>query len=186
MNNKRRISLAAVILGVATVGLALAGCTNQSVNNDQQSTNDQLLKYQKVQPVPQFDYSQYRQTVINVETAEVNGVATTTFMFNQGSTVPIMSCPSLGYPIASTAQLTNPLQVITSGGGVVEQQEPNGVYTGSSTGTYVVCVQSSGKTSIDYWEGFVYTVGGPAHWDSAKQQVVADGAPTVSSSKANK
>jgi hypothetical protein len=175
-----------IILMVVTAFLVVAGttaCTNSSVNNDQQSTNNQLLKYQKAQPVPQFDYSQYRQTIINVETAEVNGIATTSFMFNQGSAVPMMACPSLGYPIASTAQLTNPLQVINNSGGVVEQQEPNGVYTGTSTGTYVVCVLKSGKTSIDYWEGFVYTVGGPAHWDAVTGQVVSDGDPTVSSSK---
>lgn len=181
MYKKSKFVVAAIVLGVTMVTVALTGCTDQSVTNDQQTTNNQLLKYQKNQPVPQFDYSQYRQTIINVEKAEVNGVATTTFMYNMGSNVPVKVCPSLGYPIASTAQLTNPLQVINSSGGVVAQQEPNGVYTGSSTGTFVVCVQSSGKTSIDYWEGFVYTVGGPAHWDAATQQVVADGDPTVSS-----
>lgn len=186
MFNRRRSFLVSTIVAAAAVSLALTGCTDQSVTNDQVATNQQLLKYQKGQPVPQFDYSQYRQTVINVETAEANGIATTTFMFNQGAIAPFNSCPSIGYPIASTSQLTNPLQVVSSGGGVVEQQEPNGVYTGASTGTYVTCVQPNGKTQVNYWEGFVYTVGGAAHWDAKTQQIVSDGAPTVSSKKGNK
>ena len=170
-----------VLVAIVSVAVGLSGCGNQSIANDQNATNTQLLKYEQVQPVPQFDYSQYRQTVINIETAEVHGVATTTFMFNLGTKIPIMSCPSIGYPIASTAQLTNPLQAVGNSA-VVEQQEPNGVYTGSSTGTYVVCVGSGGKTSVDYWEGFVYTVGGPAHWDNVTGKVSADGPSTVSSS----
>ena len=181
MKIKRVSGMAAIAMGAVAAVALLTGCTQQSIQNDKNTTDSQLLKYQQAQPVPQFDFSQYRQTVINVETAEANGVATTTFMYNMGSAIPVRSCPSIGYPIASTAQLTNPLQVVGSSGGVIAQQEPNGVYTGDSSGTYVVCVHSNGKTSIDYWEGFVYTVGGPAHWDPATQQIVTDGDPTVSS-----
>lgn len=177
---RRRIAVIAASTAVLATGFALAGCSS-GVSTDQAQTNSQLIKYERSQPTPQFDYSQYRQTIINVESAEAHGVATTTFMFDQGVATPVMSCPSLGYPIASTAQLTNPQQNVGSNGAVVAQMEPTGVYTGDSTGTYVTCVGTSGKTSVDYWEGFVYTVGGPAHWDATAKQVVADGAPTVSS-----
>jgi len=88
------------------------------------------------------------------------------------------SCPSIGFPTPTTAQLTNPLQDVGTGG-PIGQLEPNGVYTGDSTGTYVVCVAPNGTKYVSYWEGDVQTEGGPAHWDDTKGQIVLDGAPTV-------
>lgn len=181
-----RKALALLVIPAAL--LALAGCSStnsESINHDQQTSNTILDRYQKNQPIPQFDWSQYRQTLIDVETAQANGVATTTFFYNLGSGTPIKSCPSIGFPVASTAQLSNPDQVVsnpqTSGSSVISQLEPNGVYTGGSSGTYVVCVTPSGAKAIDYWEGDVETEGGPAHWDATKGQIVLDGAPTVKS-----
>lgn len=180
---KTTIALAAV-----TALLALAACSpsgDDSIKKDQAATNQQLDRYQANQPVPAFDWSQYRQTVIDVETAQVHGVATTTFFFNLGVARPIKVCPSIGFPVASTAQLTNPQQLAARGynggtiDGVVGQQEPNGVYTGDSSGTYVVCVAPNGTRYVTYWEGDVHTEGGPAHWDDGKGQIVLDGAPTV-------
>jgi hypothetical protein len=173
-------------LGAVVVFAALAGCSDSSsTQKDQNATNDQLNAYQNVQPVPKFDWSQYRQTVIDVETAEVNGVATTTFMMNFAAD-PIEVCPSIGYPVASTAQLTNPDQVVyngSAGSGVVAQAEPNGVYTGASSGTYVVCVSTSGAKYINYWEGNVYTIGGSAHWDYTAHKAVLDTATVTSTQK---
>ena len=97
------------LLAVLTI-FALSSCSESANYNDAKSTNDQQITYQNNQPVPKFDWSQYRQTVIDVETAEVNGVVTTTFMMNFGAD-PISSCPSIGFPVASTAQLTNPEQI---------------------------------------------------------------------------
>ena len=180
-----------VVLGIVAA-LTLAGCgSNNAITKDQQTTNNQIVTYQDNQPVPHYDWSQYRQTVIDVETAEVNGVATTTFMMNFGPD-PIASCPSIGFPVASTAQLTNPEQItyanlpMGSEYGVVSQAEPNGVYTGASTGTYVVCVSPSGAKYINYWEGSVYTIGGSAHWDFTKHAAVLDGDPTVTSTQKKK
>lgn len=172
------------ILALAlTALLLLSGCTGSTaMNNDQEVTDKQLQKYQQVQPVPQYDWSQYRQTVIDVTAAQANAVATTTFMFNMGTADPIDQCPSIGFPVPSTAQLTNPQQITWRNGSdsqVVAQAEPNGAYTGDSSGTYVVCVASDGTAYIDYWEGAVKTTGGPAHWDYDKHHVVLDGKPTV-------
>lgn len=180
-----------VAVAAVTALVALSGCdsTSSSVSNDKQMSNTILDRYQKNQPIPQFDWSQYRQTMIDVETAQANGVATTTFFYNLGSNVPIKSCPSIGFPVASTAQLSNPQQVVYGGTGgsgdygVVSQVEPNGVYTGPSSGTYVVCVTPSGAKAIDYWEGDVETEGGSAHFDATKGQIVLDGAPTVKSTE---
>lgn len=175
-----------VVAGVAAAAvLFLGACTStpSSVANDQQQTNAQLSRYQANQPVPQFDWSQFRQTAIDVESAQVHGVATTTFFFNLGVGHPVKVCSSIGFPMPSTAQLTNPDQLIWSsdkaGVGTVAQQEPNGIYTGDSSGTYVVCVAGNGAKYISYWEGFVHTEGGAAHWDEAHNMIVLDGPPTV-------
>lgn len=172
-----RRTIAAIALIVA-VGAAAVGCTDSATDKDKAATNSQLDQYQKNQPIPRSDWSQYRQTIIDVENAQIHAVATTTFFFNQGTPKPIKSCPSIGFPVPTTAQLTNPLQDVGTGG-PIGQQEPNGAYTGDSTGTYVICVAPNGSKYISYWEGDVQTEGGPAHWDDAKGQIVLDGPPTV-------
>lgn len=183
----RKLIIAAAALPLA---FALGACdsgtdSSTATQNDQAVTNSQLLRYQKNQPVPAFDWSQYRQTIIDVEQAQVHGTATTSFFFNLGTPNPIKSCPSIGFPVATTAQLTNPDQVelhqgnYNGGNVVISQQEPNGVYTGDSSGTYVVCVSKSGQKYVTYWEGDVQTEGGAAHWDRSQGQIVLDGEPTV-------
>lgn len=160
----------------------LAACGPSSTTKDQLGTNRQLNRYQVNQPVPQFDWSQYRQTVIDVESAQVHGVATTTFFFNLGTSRPIKVCPSIGFPVPTTAQLTNPAQLADPGNSsssVIGQAEPNGAYTGQSTGTYVTCIAPNGTKYISYWEGDVQTEGGPAHWDATQGLIVLDGAPSV-------
>lgn len=182
---RKRIIFVALGLTAAALLTTAGSCdgTPNSVAQDQHTTNSQLDRYQKNQPVPAFDWSQYRQTLIDVESAQVHGVATTTFFFNLGTSKPIKVCPSIGFPVATTSQLTNPEQLIgvpnVSGGGVVSQQEPNGTYTGQSSGTYVVCVAPNGTKYISYWEGDVQAEGGPAHWDAAQGLIVLDGPPSV-------
>jgi len=178
----RRIFAVALVIPAAL----LAGCTHNHpanrTNAEQRSTNTHRDWYQKNQPVPQFDWSQYRQTVLDVEQAQVHGVATTTFFFNLGTPRPIKVCPSIGFPVPTTAQLTNPDQVVSapnSGSATIGQAEPNGVYPGGSSGTYVVCVAPSGVKYVSYWEGDVQTEGGPAHWDDKAGRIVLDGKPTV-------
>lgn len=175
---KAAVALAAAVITAAS----LAACThnnNSGAATDQQLVNSQLNTYNRVQPIPRFNYSQYRETLIKVEEAEANGVATTTFFYNMGSNKPVKSCPSIGYPIASTSQLTSPDQAQWgSGGGVpVGQMEPNGVFTGDSSGTYVTCVLADGERRIDYWEGWVETEGGPA--TVVNGQIADSGSSTV-------
>ncbi len=184
--NKKMIAV------VAVVGLALSGCSdrsNNTANREEQHTQDEIQNtLVHNQPIPFFPFSEQRNTLIAVETAEANGVATTSFFWNQGVKEPFFVCPSIGFPIASTAQLSNPKQVVYGahpGGGsdvaVVDQMEPTGVYTGESLGTYVECVAPNGTKYAKYWEGFVDTIGGPAHWDGHTE--VLDGDPTVVAKK---
>lgn len=161
---------------IAISGLALAACGGGGpAQAQQQKITNQL---ETVQPLPAVKYSQLRQTLIDIETAQTKTVATTSFMFNMGTTAPIQSCPSVGFPIASDTQLSNPMQYYGNGA-VVPQMDPTGVYTGSSTGTYVLCSNAYGSTYVVYWEGFVETVTGPAVWNPATNSVKLTGPSTV-------
>jgi hypothetical protein len=105
------------LLAVSAV-IGLAGCTStarpSSVAKDKSLANQQLSRLSTAQPAPEFPYSQIRQNLIEIDTAQANAVQTTSFFFNFAQD-PIASCPSIGYPIASTTQLTNPLQEIDHG-----------------------------------------------------------------------
>lgn len=183
-----RPTIVAFLAGAITVAIAggLAACSSSSDATavDSNAMNRQLQQYQlNGQNVPYFLWSQYRQTGIDVETAQANGVATTTFFFQYGAVAPIKSCPSIGFPMASTSELTNPLQGDSSGGSTgnitIGQMDPNGMFTGQSSGTYVVCVTGAKQKEIVYWEGDVETEGGAAHWDATTHSIVLDGPASV-------
>lgn len=183
--NLRKTSTAALIALLGVFVLSAGSCESDKTEarkRDEAVAGQQLLQYQDAQPVPRFDYSQLRQNLIEIETAQVNSTATTSFMFLMGSagtTGPLVhSCPSIGFPIPATYQLTNPEQK-AGDGAVLSQLEANGVFTGDTTGTYVMCVGANGRPYAFYWEGFVATATGPAHWDNVKGEVVMDGPSSV-------
>lgn len=179
MNKKSKkylVVTAAISLAILLTAGANA-CSGSGTGADEAATDQQLAQYQKVQPIPFYEWSQYRETLISIQNAQVSGTATTSFFFNTGVANPVKSCPSIGYAVPSTTQLTSPTQWVGSGA-VIDQMEPNGSYTGQSTATYVVCV-INGVAAPSYWEGFVMTEPGPAHWDRELGMVVNDGAPTV-------
>lgn len=103
---------------------------------------------------------------------------TTSFFFLEGIGI-IDSCPSIGFPIPTTSNLSNPTQRVNEHDSVINQAEATGIYTGDSSGTYVICVDPNGKPYANYWEGYVKAVTGVAHYDAAKGSIVLDGAPTA-------
>lgn len=184
---KKRLALVAAVMAAV---LLVAGCDrNKSANSrDQDTAARQLAELSTNQPVPVFSYSQLRQNLVEIETAQAQGAQTTTFFFNMGVGDPIMSCPSIGFPIPTTDQLTNPEQAHTAWHNpyTLHQIEANGVYTGDSTGTYVLCVNAQGQPYANYWEGFVNTVAGPAKWDTGSHSVQLLGPPSFQFSKGKK
>jgi hypothetical protein len=179
------------IIGIIAMAVVvLAACSGQSnnrqasVRSDQNASANALATLQNNQPVPNFNYSQLRQNVIDIQKMLAGTTPTTTFMFNMGVPDPVNSCPSIGFPIAATTELTNPLQTDKTSAGdggsaVIAQVDPTGVYQGDTTGTYIVCLDANGKGFASYWEGFVYAVAGPAKWDPAAHAVVLTGAPSA-------
>lgn len=169
----------AALLAVAAV-VALSACdvqsqpTGQQLENQQQAIAQQSLD--EAQPLPAYPYSQIKQNMIELESAEATGIQSTTFMFGGANALdPIQVCPSIGVPIPSTASLSNPLK--TQGGyyngSVIAQEDPNGVYMPTAgSGTFVMCVQPDGSVKPVYAEGNVHSVFGAATWDFAHHQVV--------------
>lgn len=186
MNRNLRTAVAAIV-GAGALAVSLAACNGQNAQQKEQvAQSADTASLEQSQPLPHYNYSQIRQTLIDAQDIEANGTQTTSFFFQQGMQDPIFSCPSLGEPVANTDQLSNPQQVVPVtgkwGGGhdILAQMDPNGIYTGSSSqGTYVICVNGSGKPYLQYWEGNVMTVTAGATWDHAVHQVVVNGAPTA-------
>lgn len=176
----KRSAIGTVIVCCVMV-VSSCGLDNRSATDkDKAATDAGLSKLQNAQPVHQYDYSQMRQTVIDVEDAQAKGTQTTSFWFSRGAGGqgnPLGWCPSIGFPVPATAQLTNPQQTQGDHGAVISQAESTGVFTGDSSGTYVVCVGNGGKPFFAYVEADVITIGGPAEWRDGKIQQTGD--PTI-------
>jgi hypothetical protein len=183
-NRKRAGILAAV--PVTALVLGVAACTNSGNNGNntehQQQLND-TTTLENNQPLPHFNYSQARQNMIDIETAEANNVQTTSFFVNLGVADPIGSCPSIGFGIPDSASLSNPDQVVgapNSQAAVIGQQDPPGLYApASSMGTFVICLTATGQPYINRIESTVNTYGGPAGWNYTKHEAELVGAPTA-------
>lgn len=180
MRNTKRFFVAATVVGLM---LGLSACDESTDSQKEEKKQQEAISQQmlKSQPLPSFSYSQMRQNLIEIETAQAQGVQTTTFFFNQGVQDPIMVCPSVGVPMPNTSSLSNPVAVEkhpdNGGGNVgVGQMEPNGTYIPeASSGTYVICVNANGQPYAQYWEGFVQTIFAPAKWNDATKQVELTG-----------
>jgi len=175
----------AVAVLVGTAGISVAACTSSSNGNAAESTAQQAGTnlIEQNQPLPIFPTSAYRLNAITIEAIQALGTPTTTFFFPPGmgpgvaGSKPFKTCPSQGEPVPNTTSLSNPLQPYngpqtTDGGIAVAQMDPNGTYAPtSSSGTYVLCVTSSGTPKLTYWEGDVFTESGAAVWDSATASI---------------
>lgn len=170
-----------VLVLLTLLAILVAGCGSNNSGSDGLKAERKIqadieTNYSRAQPVPGLTNSQVRENLIEIQEAVAEGVETTSFFFNLGMTDPIKTCPSIGVPIPSTAQLTNPEQVIEkgehdSGSVTIPQMDPTGIYSGDSEGTYVLCIDATSKGYVSYWEGSVLTEFAPATWDYDKHQV---------------
>lgn len=186
----KKYLIGAVVAVMAILGLTVAGCTNGKPqptgqqSEDAQQRADENAQAQ-TQPIPSIHWSQIKQTLIDSEVIAANSTQTTSFFFQMGNQDPIASCPSIGEPVAKDDQLSNPNQIVhdpyPQGGAAVPigQEDPDGIYHGQSSGTYVICVNNAGQKYLQYWEGDVMTVTANAEWNAATHSVKVTGAPTA-------
>lgn len=170
--------IASVLVAVVLLGACHKTAATNARNTETRAAGIAADNLLRSQPIPIRPWSQLRQNLIELETSQADTTQTTTFFFNQGVQQPVQECPSIGFPIPSTTELTNPEQKIQGHDVTLPQLETTGVYPGVSTGTYVICIDGQGRAYADYWEGFVQAVTGPAKWDSATHSISLIGPPS--------
>jgi hypothetical protein len=146
---------AGVILMSAAALMGVSGCGNESVKAENDLVKKQQTVYNKTQPAPFFEYSLARDLWIQFYTAQNKAVSTWTYITDMTGQMRFET-PSQGYPIPMDTQLTNPLQLLyDSSGAVVEQPEPNGLFTSKNTNaTIIMALNSDGTFSPIYTEQF--------------------------------
>lgn len=159
------------LAGVFAVGLLMFGCSDDSQASkdvrkaETDAINNGFEKLTKSQQVPAFDYSQERQTLIDILTVRARGSHGTAVATSFGGDL-LWWCPTVGAPVPSTYQLSNPDQVVGHGssnhyeGNVLPLGEPSGVYTGDSAATWTLCLDDSGKPFAHYEEANVGWISG--------------------------
>jgi len=195
MTKKRWFHLLAVVAVLGVIGVGAAGCGSGGAGQKAYEIEVRLQgadtqQLDKNQPPPSFSRSEIREELIDIREAQARGVQSTSFFMPEGNSKtmdPQGSCPSIGAPVPDTDQITNPSQVIKdnkkpieNGGGnlVIDQQDPDGVYRGPTSGTWVMCIDTNtGKTYAQYWEGPVRVVMAASEWDFTKHEPVLTGEP---------
>lgn len=161
--------LTKILLVLIALTLLAVGCTDSNEGaqrggdnavDEQQQIQTGFNRLSDAQQIPTFDWSQERQTVIDVETARATGAVSTTAGYLEGVGL-VWWCPSQGAPVPSTYQLSATEQWVDIPGDEheelynIDQGEPTGVYVGDSSGTWTMCLDDNGNTFAKYWEGYV-------------------------------
>lgn len=147
------------ILFLAAFLVIATGCASESDTKERADVERAQTQIVRNQPPPQFDFSLERHLLTELYKARNNAVATYSYVRNQYTGKVTSWCPSIGFPIPADTQLTNPVKPgieNNAGSYVIEQAEPNGLYTSKNTrGTYVMCVNREGKVEPRYHEADV-------------------------------
>lgn len=148
------------IVFVVALLFALVGCIATSQESrDQTTVQSQQQIYAQNQPIPRYDYSIPRDTLIQIYNQTIPRVVSTHSYFVTHMGQVVFDCPSRGYPITGGTELTNPTQWVGSGGAVVNQADPDGLFhPATSLGTYVLCVRANGDVVPVYSETDVITL----------------------------
>lgn len=164
-----------VIVSVLLVGCADTPPSSAQVEHAQQEAGISALV--RNQPVPTLQYSLERNIVIQTYQARNRKLATWTYMRDMNGRITEI-CPSIGYPIPYSTQLTNPQQLATqwlrngtsstghSVDGVIGNPEPTGLYPPpSAEATLVTCVEPDGTAAPGYFEDKVFALPYRIHSD---------------------
>ena len=163
--------------------LSILGCEPTSDQKDSATVQSQMDIYQRNQPIPILLYSQDRDNLIQIYQMKATEARSTHAVVRGTTGEYLWDCPSVGFPLPADTQLTNPLVASWRGGsavGIVEQAEPNGLFTSKNTdGTYVLCVLSDGSVSPQYTEMKIETFSRPISVDEKGKVHFIDGVPSM-------
>jgi hypothetical protein len=165
-----------------SLGLLLAACATASRPTSQvqdtRTVEEQQTVYQSRQPIPRFDFSQERDTLIQIYRLRQEARSTFTTFHSNGTGDVIFACPSRGYAIPADTQLTNSVQPYGYNNAnypmvTIDQPEPNGLYSSKNTdGTWVLCVRENGEVAPVYTELKVQTFPFEVTWDEARRMLL--------------
>ena len=153
------------LLGIGMMVLVLAlviGCDTTQEGKDRAVVSQQQAQYAKVQPLPLYDYSIPRDIMIQIYNVVTQESRSTYTVIETITGQTKFHGPSIGYGIPADVQLTNPLQpafpIHQSSGEIIEQAEPNGLFSSKNTdGTWVLFVDNNGDITPVYTEHKVTT-----------------------------
>lgn len=145
-----KMLLLTLIVALLVSVVSLAGCEFGGADRqDKELINKQQEHYQKVQPLPFYEYSIPRDILTQIYNVVTTKAYTTYTVIESITGETKFHGPSLGYGIPADTQLTNPLKRIPHFEAVIEQAEPNGLFSSKNTdGTWVLFVQDDGVTPI--------------------------------------
>lgn len=181
---KTVLVLLALVLALGALGLV--GCDEVPQTNTTAAVTKTVEQQDKIyndsEPIPVFNYSLPRHMWVQFYKATTQNVVRTWTCEVGMNGRPISEVQeTIGYPIPMDTQLTNPVKVIEdpyryqSGGQIVAQAEPNGLYTSPNTNaTIYFTLGDDDQISPNYCEAFVVCKAYPFHWDESKQIFVRD------------
>jgi len=168
----------------AVAAVALSGCGGSSVSVENRQVENQQALYVRNQPPPFFNWSLERHILIETYRARNNAVATYSYVRSPFTGKVLFSCPSIGFPIPYSTQLTNPNGIEYRAGShwTLPQPEPNGLYPpATALGTWVFCANTDGTVSPSYQEPNVETYLQPMKevQEGPNFVLVASGSPSL-------
>jgi hypothetical protein len=173
---------------VSNAACAMADRPNpaSSAAIEQAQQDLQMQQMLRNQPVPSFNFSLERHMLIEIYKARQKATNTFTVVQSELTGKVLWSCPSMGFPLPYSAQLTNPLQAWWKSGAheyasaVVAQQEPNGLFTPpQAEGTWVPCLDAQGRITPVYEERKVTVFPQPMEERDGRLQPVAGSTPSL-------
>lgn len=154
--------------------LLLTACVESVSDVEQMQQAAGNMAIVQNQPVPDLGgYSFERQILIETYLARNNTISTYSYMISMDGKI-IEVCPSIGYPIPYSTQLTNPnkLEYTTGGYVVIPNAEPNSLYPpGDAAATLIQCVNPDGSVSPVYIEWYVLAFPYPVKADVRLERV---------------
>lgn len=151
----RKVVLYFILFVMVFALYACGSSVTQDEQSQQQLANSAIVQNQ---PVPDLGgYSFERQIMIDTYIARNSNVNTYAYMFTMDGKI-VEICPSIGFPIPYSTQLSNPTKVDWIHGSywALPNAEPNSLYPpADAAATLVQCVQPDGSVTPVYIEWYV-------------------------------
>jgi len=177
------------IVGIVLIILALlvvsVGCMRRADDEEAIQVESQQTHYSEVQPVPRFDHSIPRDVLLQIYNVVTTEARSTYTVIQSITGEVVFHGASVGYGIPADTQLTNPVQ--KKGDTVIEQAEPNGLFSSKNTdGTWILFVEEGGVIAPIYTEQKVTTYPFIVARDASGAWVRTDDAPPSFTVEINK